>query len=75
MKDFYKVEWITYDPLFDDGMSIGNEINSDVVVYGLERAKELFLEKMENDFCRYCSVTLCGDTDDSPHDPILTYCP
>lgn len=75
MKDFYKVEWVTFDPFFDDGMSIGNDINSDVVVYGLERAKELFIEKMKDDSCRYCTVTPCGETDDFPYNPILTYCP
>ena len=71
MNNWYKVEWETYDPLFDDGVSIGNNIHSEVTVCGWKRACEVFRNNIENDFCRACFVSLLEHSDE----PILSYCP
>ena len=71
MNNWYKVEWETFDPLFDDGISIGNDIHSEVVVCGWERACEVFMDTIKNDFCHACFVSLLEHSDE----PILSYCP
>ena len=73
MKDCYKVEWETYNPFLNDGFCIGADIHSEITIYDLERAKELFIEKIKNDSCRACFVTLLDDTEES--EPIMSYCP
>ena len=71
MNNWYKVEWETFDPLFNDGLSIGNDIHSEICVYSWERALELFNQKIKEDFCHACFVSLI----DTPDEPILSYCP
>ena len=75
MDNYYKVEWEMFDPLFDDGMSIGSDIHSEVVVYGWKRACEVFKNTVENSFCHACFVTLIEDVGNESNDPILSYCP
>lgn len=75
MNNLYKVEWEMFDPLFDDGMTIGGDVHSEVVVYSWERACQLFSQKIKNDFCRACFVTRIEDIGNEPNDPILSYCP
>lgn len=72
MNNWYKVEWETFDPLFDDGLSIGNAIHSEVTVYGWERACEVFMDNVKNDFCQACFVSKVNDEE---NESILSYCP
>ena len=74
MENTYKVEWETFDPLFDDGFSIGNDIHSEVVVFSWERALEVFTEQVKHDFCHACFVTILVDGKEYD-EPILSYCP
>lgn len=73
MEDYYKVEWETYDPFLNDGIYIGADIHSEIIIYGLERAKGLFIEKIKDDSCRACFVTLINDSEEP--ELILSYCP
>ena len=73
MEDYYKVEWETYNPFLDDGISIGADIHSEIIIYGLERAKRLFIEKIKDDSCHACFVTLINDSEEP--ELILSYCP
>jgi len=75
MNNYYKVEWEMFDPLFDDGVSIGNDIHSEVIVVGWERACDLFAELIKKPLCHACFVTMIEDIGNEPNDPILSYCP
>ena len=71
MDIWYKIEWETFDPLFNDGVSIGTDIHSEVTVCGWDRVCKVFMDTIKNNSCHACFVSRVGYSDE----PILSYCP
>ena len=74
-KEIYKVTWSKFDALFDDGMSLGTDIMGFVNIWGWERAKNFFWNKIKEDSIDFCEVRLQKEDGTEADEPILYYCP